>query len=314
MLSELVNQYEKYLVKSEKRDYNKTVRKYVYNIKECFEYMHTESINDIKKYTYIDLREKWLCVKRDEGLSNQSLNLRIVSIKSFLNYLKGLKLIDENVANDIKRFKIEQKQKVVSTDGVLKMIDIARNEYIENPCFLTVRNYFILNFTLATGLRNSEIRNVKVDDINFSTGKFTVTGKYSKSRNVKLNKNLMDLYRDYLYYRNQLDTTDEYLFVSKNGKKLASANLKEVFEKYSNLAGMKEKITTHSFRHKFATIMIESGHSLEEIAKAMGHTNVQVLYQWYYHPETDGENNVFDDNPIFNNDTANTSNKLIKSN
>lgn len=300
-LRELMEKYKDYLVNSEKRDYNKTVRKYEYNIIECFNYMKTESIEDIKKYTYIDLRKEWLSVKKEEGLSNQSLNLRIVSLKSFLNFLKGLKLINENVADNLKRFKIKQKEKVVDTDEVLKMINIAKKESKENPSFITVRNSFILEFTLATGLRNSEIRSIKVGDINFLNGKFTVTGKFSKDRRIKLNSNLMDSYRNYLWWRNQLNTTEEYLFVSKNGKKLASANLKEVFEKYSNLAGVEGKITTHSFRHKFATTMIEGGHSIEEVAKAMGHTNIQVLYQWYYHPELDKDNNIFDDNPIFSN-------------
>lgn len=312
MLNKLINQYEKYLVNSEKRDYNKTVRKYVKNIKECFEYMNIETLDDIKNLTYIGLREEWLCVKRDEGLSSQSLNLRIVSVKSFLNYLKGLKLIDENVAKDVKRFEIKQKQKVVNTDNVMKMLELAKQDYNNKPCFLTIRNYFILNFTLATGLRNSEMREIKIDDINFSNGKFTVIGKYSKYRNIKLNKSLMDLYRNYLYYRNQLNTNEKYLLVSKNGRKLDSNNLKEVFKKYSKLAGIKENITPHSFRHKFATTMIENGHSLEEVAKAMGHTNIQILYQWYYHPEVDGEDNLFDDNPIFDNSAKNTSNELLE--
>ena len=304
-MKNLINEYQKYLVISEKRDYNKTVRKYIFNIKECFQYMNVNSIEDIKNLTYISLRQNWLCVKRDEGLGSQSLNLRIVSIKSFLNYLKGLKLIDENVAEDIKTFKVNQKQKVINTDNVIKMLELAKEDYNKNPNFITVRNYFILNFTLATGLRNSEMRNIKIDDINFQDGRFTVLGKYSKFRNIKLNKNLMDLYREYLYFRNQLDTNQEFLILSKTGKKLDSNNLKEIFKKYSKLAGIKETITPHSFRHKFATTMIENGHNLEEVAKAMGHTNIQILYQWYYHPQVDGENNLFDDNPLFDNSAKN---------
>ena len=75
MLNELLNEYSSYLVYSEKRSYEKTVSKYLKNIRECFEYMHTSNVDDIKEWTYIDLRENWLCTKRDEGLGSQSVNL-----------------------------------------------------------------------------------------------------------------------------------------------------------------------------------------------------------------------------------------------
>lgn len=312
MLEELLNEYSSYLVYSEKRDYKKTVSKYLKNIRECFSYMGTKTVDDIKEYTYINLRENWLCKKRDEGLGGQSLNLRIVSIKSFLNYLVGRKLLKENVGKQIKRFPIKQKEKCVDSKEVLDMIEEARLDYEENPSFLTCRNYFILNFALGTGLRNSEMRSVLLDDINFSNGIFTVNGKYSKNREIKLNEVLLNLYRDYLYYRNQVKTEDKHLFVSKNGKEIASANFKEIFEKYAKKCGA-EGVTPHSFRHKFGTTMIENGHSIEEVAKAMGHSNIQVLYQWYYHPQFKDDDNIFDNNPFFKKDDKNnTITKKVK--
>lgn len=314
MLNKLLNEYSNYLIYSEKRDANKTVSKYLKNIRECFEYMHTSNVDDIKEWTYIDLRENWLCTKRDEGLGSQSLNLRIVSIKSFLNYLKGRKIIKENVANEIKRFPVKQKEKCIDTRDIQEMIEEARLDFKEDPNFLNCRNHFILNFALGTGLRNSEMRDILLDDINFSNGIFTVKGKYSKNREIKLNEVLLSLYREYLYYRNQIETDDNHLFVSKNGKKIASANFKEIFEKYAKKCGL-EGITAHSFRHKFGTTMIENGYSIEQVAKAMGHSNVQVLYQWYYHPEFNDEDNLFDNNPFFKKDNKNDitiNNKKVK--
>ena len=312
MLNELLNEYSNYLIYSEKRDANKTVNKYLKNIRECFEYMHTSNVDDIKEWTYIDLRENWLCAKRDEGLGSQSLNLRIVSIKSFLNYLVGRKIIKENVAKEIKRFPVKQKEKCIDTKDIQDMIEEARLDFEENKNFLTMRNYFILSLAIGTGLRSDEMRSIKINDINFLDGKFEVRGKYSKNRQIKLNKELLSLYHDYLYYRNQINTEEDYLLVSKNGKHMYSANLNEVFGKYAERCKI-ENCTPHTFRHAFGTSLIEAGCPIEKVAKAMGHSNVQVLYQWYYHPEFNDEDNLFDNNPFFKkNENIEINNKKVK--
>lgn len=312
MLNEFLNEYAEYLTISEKRDYKKTVSKYLKNIRECFEYMHTSNVDDIKEWTYIDLRENWLCTKRDEGLGSQSLNLRIVSIKSFLNYLKGRKIIKENVANEIKRFPVKQKEKCIDTRDIQEMIEEARLDFKEDPNFLNCRNHFILNFALGTGLRNSEMRDILLDDINFSNGIFTVKGKYSKNREIKLNEVLLSLYREYLYYRNQIETDDNHLFVSKNGKHMYSANFLDVFGKYAKRCKI-ENCTPHTFRHAFATILIEAGYPIEKVAKILGHSTSNVCYQWYYHPNTAEDMEIFDNNPFFKkNENIEINNKKVK--
>ena len=299
MLEKFLNEYAEYLAISEKRDYKKTVSKYLKNIRECFEYMHISNVDDIKEWTYIDLRENWLCTKRDEGLGSQSLNLRIVSIKSFLNYLVGKRIIKENVAKEIKRFPVKQTDKAIDPRDIKNMIDEAKLDYEENPNFLTMRNYFILSLAVGTGLRSQEIRDIKMNDINFTTGVFTTTGKYSKSREIKLNKELLSLYHDYLYYRNQINTEEDYLLVSKNGKHMYSANLNEVFKKYGKRIGV-DNMHTHLFRHGFGTALVESGVPIEKVSKLMGHSNMNTCFSFYYHPQT-GDDDVWENNPYFNN-------------
>lgn len=313
MLEKFLNEYAEYLTISEKRSYEKTVSKYLKNIRECFEYMHTSNVDDIKEWTYIDLRENWLCAKRDEGLGSQSLNLRIVSIKSFLNYLVGKRIIKENVAKEIKRFPVKQKEKCIDTKDIQDMIEETRLDFEENKNFLTMRNYFILSLAIGTGLRSDEMRSIKMNDINFTTGVFTTTGKYSKSREIKLNKELLSLYHDYLYYRNQINTEEDYLLVSKNGKHMYSANLLDVFRKYGKKIGL-EKVHPHLFRHAFATILIEAGYPIEKVAKILGHSTSNVCYQFYYHPNTAEDMEIFDNNPFFKKDNKNniTINNKVK--
>lgn len=315
MLEKLLNEYSEFLVNSEGRSYEKTVSKYIKFIKESFKYLNIKTVEDINDLNYIEIRENYLNVKRDiEGLSSQSLNLRLVANKSFGNYLKGRKIISYNAYEDVKRYKIKQKEKCIDPRDIQAMIEETRLDFEENKNFLTMRNYFILSLAIGTGLRSDEMRSIKMNDINFTTGVFTTTGKYSKSREIKLNKELLSLYHDYLYYRNQIETDDNHLLVSKNGKHMYSANLNEVFSKYGRRIGI-DNMHTHLFRHAFATILIEAGYPIEKVAKILGHSTSNVCYQWYYHPNTAEDMEIFDNNPFFKKDNKNDitiNNKKVK--
>lgn len=314
MLNELLNEYSEFLVNSEGRSYEKTVSKYIKFIKESFKYLNIKTVENINDLNYIEIRENYLNVKRDiEGLSSQSLNLRLVANKSFGNYLKGRKLISYNAYEDVKRYKIKQTDKSIDPRDIQAMIEETRLDFEENKNFLTMRNYFILSLAIGTGLRSDEMRSIKMNDINFTTGVFTTTGKYSKSREIKLNKELLSLYHDYLYYRNQINTEEDYLLVSKNGKHMYSANLLDVFRKYGKKIGL-EKVHPHLFRHAFATILIEAGYPIEKVAKILGHSTSNVCYQFYYHPNTAEDMKIFDNNPFFKKDNKNniTINNKVK--
>ena len=308
MLNKLLNEYSEFLVNSEGRSYEKTVSKYIKFIKESFKYLNIKTVEDINDLNYIEIRENYLNVKRDiEGLSSQSLNLRLVANKSFGNYLKGRKIIAYNAYEDVKRYKIKQTEKVIDPRDIQAMIEEARLDFEENKNFLTMRNYFILSLAIGTGLRSDEMRSIKMNDINFTTGVFTTTGKYSKSREIKLNKELLSLYHEYLYYRNQINTEEDYLLVSKNGKHMYSANLNDVFKKYGARIGI-DNMHTHLFRHGFGTALIESGVPIEKVSKLMGHSNMTTCFSFYYHPQT-SDDDVWDNNPFFKKD-----NKKIKDN
>lgn len=307
MLNELLNEYSEFLVNSEGRSYEKTVSKYIKFIKESFKYLNINTLEDIDNLNYIDIRKNYLNVKRDiEGLGNQSLNLRLVANKSFCNFLKGKRLIKYNAYEDVKRYTIKQKEKIVDPRDIQDIIEEAKFDYENNPNYLTYRNYFILNLVWGTGTRNSETRSILIDDIDYTTGILVVKGKYSKNREIKLNKTLLDMYRKYLYYRNQISTNDNHLLVSKNGKPMASQNFKDIFTKYAERCGL-EGITPHTFRHSFASIMINNGIPIEVVSKLLGHTNVNITYQWYLHLGND-DINVFEQNPYFKD------NKKIKDN
>ena len=277
-LEKLIEQYKEYQI-SECVDYDKTIKYYINYIKEGFMYLNIKSINDIKKLNYIRTRQDWLNVRRDEGLSGASLNIRIVALKSFLNYLIGRQILEVNIASQIKKYPVNVREVEVDEDKLKDMLTLMDNKYKKKPCYITIRDKFIINILLFCGLRQSELRDIKISDINFANGEFEVTGKYNKTRGVYLPSNLMKLYREYLSYRNQIEG-DEYLFVSVRGKKLDKNIVTNLVKKISKEIGL--DYVAHSLRHCACTLLINSGVPLVEVSVILGHSNTNVTLKNYY--------------------------------
>ena len=109
-LNECVNEYIDYQL-SEGKDYNKTIKKYVSNINEMIKYLNVNTVEELDNITYIEMKMQWINIKKEEGLSNQSINLRIASVRSFLEYMVGMRYIHENVANHIHKERVQAKIK-----------------------------------------------------------------------------------------------------------------------------------------------------------------------------------------------------------
>ena len=280
VLLNLLEEYKEYQIADENADYEKTIRHYINYIKEGFIYLNINTLYDLKKLNYIKVRQEWLNVRRDEGMSGASLNIRIVALKSFLNYLIGRQIIEVNIASQIKKYKVNVREVEVDEGKLKDMLKLMDDKYNSKPCFATIRDKFIINMLLFCGLRQSELRDIKLSDINFITGEFEVTGKYDKTRGVYLPSNLMKLYREYLSYRNQIGG-EEYLFVSVRGKKLDKNIVTNLAKKVTREVGI-ENFVAHSLRHCACTLLINSGVPIAEVSIILGHSNTNVTLRNYY--------------------------------
>ena len=117
LLNECVNEYIDYQL-SEGKDYNKTIKKYVSNINEMIKYLNINTVEELDNITYIEMRMQWINKKKGEGLSNQSINLRIASVRSFLEYMVGMRYIHENVANHIHKEKTTARKATIDENKI----------------------------------------------------------------------------------------------------------------------------------------------------------------------------------------------------
>lgn len=281
-IKDCVRSYVDYQI-SEKKSVERTIKKYLTCINEMIDIMRIETIEDIDNLTWPDMRKEWLRVK-EEGLSASSLNLRISAARSFLGYLEGQKLIKENVANKITKFKCRQRDVEVDLEKIKMMLDLVNEDFNENPCFKTARDRYLVHMFLFIGARNEEIRKLKLDSINIK-GEFELVGKYNKSRFVCLPDKLLKMHFDYMTrWRNEVPYKSEYLFTSVRGNKLDQNVPLGVIKKYAKLSGMGEDFHCHDMRHICVTSLIESGVEISEVSKIVGHVDISTTQKNYFRP------------------------------
>lgn len=282
-IKDYVHSYIDYQI-SEKKSVDRTIKKYVTCINEMIDVMRIETIEDLDSLTWPDMREKWLRVKEQEGLSASSLNLRISAARSFLGYLEGKKLIKENVASRLGKFKTKAREVEVNLEKIKVMMNLVNEDFNNNPCFKTARDRYLVYMFLFIGARNEELRKLTLDSINIK-GEFTLTGKFGKSRFVCLPDKLLKMHFDYLMkWRNEVPYKSEYLFTSVRGNMLDKNVPLNVIKKYAELAGMGKDFHCHDMRHICITLLIESGIEISEVSKIVGHVDISTTQKNYFKP------------------------------
>lgn len=278
-LNVYVNEFMKYKL-SEGRDAEKTIGRYIVYIKEAFEYLNINTLEDLNNIKYPTIKMNWINKKIEEGLSNASLNLRITSVQSFVRFMNDMDYISNNSFDKIKKLKAKAKKVEVDEDKIVKMLELVNEDYRKNPSFKTSRDRYMLYIMIFCGLRNGEVRLLKLDSIKLD-GSFQVTGKYNKIREVSLPSKLIKMHQEYIGWRNTVKGNSDFLFVSNHGNSLDQNVCNRLVKKYSEMVGL-ESWTAHSTRKACVTTLINSGVAVEEVAAVVGHVDYKTTLKNYY--------------------------------
>lgn len=207
--------------------------------------------------------------------NNSRTQSRIISgLRSFFDYLIFEQYRSNNPLEQIELPKIGRKlPDILSLDEIDKIINS-----IDLKNILDHRNKTILETLYSCGLRVSELINLKLSDLYFKENFIKVTGKGDKQRFVPIGLNTQKIIKSFIINkRSQMKISDndlDILFVNRNGKKLTRAMIFTIVKSIANKAGIKKKISPHSFRHSFATHLLQNGADLRAIQMMMGHENI----------------------------------------
>lgn len=278
-LNNYLDEFVKYKI-SEGRDVEKTIYRYIKYINESFEYLNIKTLDDLNNIKYPTIKMNWVNKKLEEGLSNASLNLRITSVQAFMKFMNDMDYTNNTAFNKIKKLKAKAKKVEVDEDKIIKMLKLVDEDYRKNPSYKTCRDRYMLYIMIFCGLRNGEVRSLKLDSIKLD-GSFKVTGKYSKTREVSLPAKLIKIHQEYMGRRNTVRGDSNCLFVSNHGNQLDQNVCNRLVKKYSEMVGL-ECWTAHSTRKACVTTLIDSGIPVEAVANIVGHVDYKTTLKSYY--------------------------------
>jgi integrase/recombinase XerD len=223
------------------------------------------------KVTYSDLKEFLLWF--DKSNQNTRTQSRVLSgIRAFFKYLLIEGEIEQNPSTLIESPKIGLKLpevlSIAEIDRMVDAIDLSKQE--------GHRNKAIIETLYGCGLRVSELVNLRITDIHTAEGFIMVTGKGSKQRLVPVSNHALkeiDLYRQ---ERNMMPVIYDknVLFLNRRGKKLSRVMIFTIIKDLAARAGIKKNISPHTFRHSFATHMVEAGADLRAVQEMLGHESI----------------------------------------
>lgn len=221
--------------------------------------------------TYPDLKD--FLVWYNISTTNARTQSRVLSgIRAFYKYLLIDGAITENPSTLIESPKIGLKLpevlSIAEIDRIVEAIDLSKPE--------GHRNKAIIETLYGAGLRVSELVNLRITDINFNEDYVTVTGKGSKQRLVPIGKKALREIELYRQERSMMPviTDGNILFLNRRGKKLTRVMIFTIIKFLAAKAGIRKNISPHTFRHSFATHMVEAGADLRAVQEMLGHESI----------------------------------------
>lgn len=235
------------------------------------------SLNQVSRKQVLD----HLMTMKTKAMSTNSISRHLVSIKIFFRYLQQEGLLDKNVTDTMDSPKLWKiLPDTLSEKEVGLLLDAPD---LRKP--LGVRDRAILEIFYASGLRVSELANLKISDLHIEEGYIRVIGKGRKERVIPVAKNSSDLLARYLEEVRPLLCENQHVqnvFVTRRESGLCRQRLWQIIKKYTKEAGIMKNVTPHTLRHSFASHLLQNGAPLRVIQEMLGHADIATT-QIYTH-------------------------------
>lgn len=282
-----MNYIDKFLeyLKSVKKHSDNTIISYQDDLKELASVLNNNII-DINEENI----KKYLNYLYDKSYNKNTISRKLSGVRSFYNYLYNHDIIKINYFTDV-----HNPKKIRSLPHYLKTSEI--DKVLDNTNEVTLygeRNKLIVELLYVTGLRVSELVNIKLKDIDKYNKSIKILGKGSKERIVYYEDNCNKLLKKYLNNtRRKLDKNNsEYLLLNKFGNKLSTRMIRNILNNLT-IGTSIEQIYPHMIRHTFATTMLNNGADLMTVKELLGHESINTT-SIYTHVTNEQIRKVFD--------------------
>lgn len=268
-------------LKFEKRYSVHTLTAYKTDLYEFIEFVKIQYGNiDLASISHVEVRS-WLARLKEQGLTAKSLNRKISTLKSFFKYLLKNGLIDISPMVKVISPKIGKRLPVFVKEEETQLLLNSLSSSTENWRSLNAR--MIITILYATGLRLSELINLKEKQVDFARSQIKVLGKGNKERIIPLSGKLINSIREYQQLkRKEFEIDEDVLLVSEKGKKLYPKYAYLIVNQYLGQSSTLDKKSPHVLRHSFATHLMNNGADLNAVKELLGHSSLAAT-QVYTH-------------------------------
>ncbi len=269
------------LIRIEKNLSRNTIAAYKNDLTSFFRYLNNFGISDPSDISYQHLSSFFKALN-NIGIASSSAARYYSSVKGFFHYLVKNNYIN---SNPVEKLSLPKLKKSLPTVLSVREVDqILSQPDIENK--LGLRDKAVLELLYACGTRVSELINLKISDLYFSEEIIRVFGKGSKERLIPVGSSAINWVNKYLVESRVLIQkkikSENYVFLNNRGSKLSRMGIWKIVNRYSAEAGMSKQIHPHTFRHSFATHLLEGGADLRAVQEMLGHVDISTT-QIYTH-------------------------------
>lgn len=263
---EYIEEYLKYLLIEKKYSKN-TINSYRNDLNELYIFYKNKNIASLDKKDILKFIEK------NKEKSDKTLSHFITTFRGFYKYLEIENIIKENPILSISQPKTKKTlPKVLSISDVDNILNINLNDKYD------YRNKAMLELMYSTGIRITELINIKIHDLNMNNCTLKVMGKGSKERIIPIGDIALKYVKIYIEnYRSEfIKKNTDYLFLNSRGTLMTRQAFFKIVKKIAKEKKIKTDFSPHTLRHSFATHMLENGADLRTIQELLGHSDLST--------------------------------------
>ena len=277
-------------IEYERRYSKHTIESYRNDLEQFGLYLKSEyQKEDMELASHLEIRS-WIVQMMEKEITPRSINRKLSTLKSFFKFLMRKGVVKKSPLAKVLAPKTSKRLPMfVEKSGIERLL--TDTEFPEG--FEGARDKMILDLFYGTGMRRSELNNLKESDIDSYNAQIKVLGKGNKERIIPIQPQLRTALKEYVDLKNQsIASPSIYLFVNREGKLLNPSNIYQIVKKYLNLITTIDKKSPHVLRHTFATHLMNNGADINAVKELLGHASLAAT-QVYTHNTIDKLKNIY---------------------